>query len=88
MLLAELEIPKTHKIKMEQNWFRSPFVNGWSNPIMTDIQVPKVKISKLPVLFNLCEVVVSQVEDLHPPEIVGTLEVEAGQLVVGQVKRL
>ena len=55
---------------------------------MTDIQVPKVKISKLPVLLNLCEVVVSQVEDLHPPEIVCTLEVEAGQLVVGQVKRL
>ena len=59
MLLAELEIPKTHEIKMEQNWFRSPFVNNWSNPIMTDIQVPKVKISQLPVFLNLCEVVVS-----------------------------
>ena len=39
-------------------------VDNWSNPVVGDVKVPKVSISQLPVLLNLSEMVVSQIQDL------------------------
>ena len=63
-------------------------MDDWSNPVVADIKFPQVEISQLPVLFDLSEMVVGQVQDLQPSEVVCALEIVAGQLVVGEVERL
>ena len=63
-------------------------MDNWSNPIVADIELPQVEVSHKPVLLNLCKMIVGQVEDLQSSEVVRTLQVVAGQLVVREVKCL
>ena len=60
----------------------------WSNPVVAHIEFPQVEVSHQPVLLDLGEVIVGQVEDLQSSEVVRTFQVVAGQLVVRQVKCL
>ena len=57
-------------------------MDNWSNPVVADIELPQVKVSHQPILLDLGEVIVGQVEDLQPSEVVRTFQVVAGQLVV------
>ena len=63
-------------------------MDNWSNPVVADIEFPQVEVAHKPVLLNLGEMIVGQVENLQSSEVVRTFQVVAGQLVVREVKCL